>query len=171
LISKKLAALDSIDKSVFDHSFIDKYTHGYDSLMVDLDKQNELKLLKLCGVAEAKINETVDLLASNSKITVCWAMGLTQHKNGVETIREYINLLLLKGAIGKPNAGTCPVRGHSNVQGDRSVGIMHFVNKELNQRIEKYLGFKAPIKEGYDTVEAMQAMYNGSMSRPNLFSS
>ena len=161
LISKKLAALDSIDKSVFDHTFIDKYTYGYDSLMVDLGKQNEHELLKLCGVPEAEINETVDLLASNSKIIVCWAMGLTQHKNGVETIREYINLLLLKGAIGKPNAGTCPVRGHSNVQGDRSVGIMHFVNKELNQRIEKHLGFKAPTKEGYDTVEAMQAMHNG----------
>ena len=161
LILKKLAAKDAIDKSVFDHDFIDKYTDGYNVLKADLDAQDQQKLLQLSGVSEEKINTTVDFLASSSNIVVCWAMGLTQHKNGVETIREYINLLLLKGAIGKPNAGTCPVRGHSNVQGDRSVGIMHFVNKELNQRIEKHLGFKPPTKEGYDTIEAMQAMYNG----------
>jgi molybdopterin-dependent oxidoreductase alpha subunit len=79
----------------------------------------------------------------------------------VENIREYINLLLLKGAVGKPGTGTCPVRGHSNVQGDRSVGIQHFVDEGLNHRIEKHMGFKPPDKEGFDTVGAMQAMYEG----------
>ena len=88
-------------------------------------------------------------------------MGLTQHKNGVQNIQEFVNLLLLKGAIGKPNAGTCPVRGHSNVQGDRSVGIMHYVNKTLNKKIEEHLGFVPPSKEGVDTVGAMEAMYEG----------
>ncbi|NNE04058.1 MAG: hypothetical protein HKN52_12945, partial [Eudoraea sp.] len=83
----------------------------------------------------------------------------TQHKNSVETIREYVNLLLVKGAIGKPNSGTCPVRGHSNVQGDRSVGIMHQVNKTLNAKIEEHLGFTPPDHEGVDVVGAMEAMY------------
>ena len=161
LIIKKSAALDAIDQSVFDHGFIKKYVDGYDALLNDIDNYDVQELLQLTGVDEAKINETAQLLASKSKIVVCWAMGLTQHKNGVETIREYINLLLLKGAIGKPNAGTCPVRGHSNVQGDRSVGIMHHVDDKLNRRIEANLGFKPPTKEGLDTVSAMRAMHEG----------
>ncbi|NHF59189.1 FdhF/YdeP family oxidoreductase [Flavobacteriaceae bacterium TP-CH-4] len=161
LLLKKLATLDAKKGNVFDHSFIEKYVAGYESLLADLDNYREAYLLDACGVAESKIDETVELLANNSNIVVCWAMGLTQHKNGVRNIQEFVNLLLLKGAIGKPNAGTCPVRGHSNVQGDRSVGIMHYVNKTLNKKIEKHLGFVPPSKEGVDTVGAMEAMYEG----------
>jgi len=157
----KLATLDAIKNDIFDHEFLRTYVNGYPELIKDLKTHDEKVLLAQCGVSLEKINEVVNLLAKKSKIVVCWAMGLTQHKNGVENIREYVNLLLLKGAIGKPNAGTCPVRGHSNVQGDRSVGIMHFVDKELNKRIEKYLGFIPPSKEGYDTVGAMKAMHDG----------
>jgi len=161
LILKRLAKLDAVEQSVFDHEFINTYVQGYDALLADMTNYNETNLLEKCGVSEEKINQTVSLLSKKSKIVVCWAMGLTQHKNGVENIREYINLLLLKGAIGKPNSGTCPVRGHSNVQGDRSVGIMHFVNEALNQRIKKHLGFTPPAKEGVDTVGAMKAMHEG----------
>ncbi len=157
----KLATLDAIKNNIFDHEFLETYVDGYQELLNDLKTYDEKALLAQCGVALETINKAVNLLAKKSKIVVCWAMGLTQHKNGVENIREYVNLLLLKGAIGKPNAGTCPVRGHSNVQGDRSVGIMHFVNKELNERIEKHLGFVPPSKEGYDTVGAMEAMHEG----------
>lgn len=161
LLLKKLAKLHVDDKAVFDHEFIEAYTHGYEKLMADLDRYDEDELLRLAGVGSEKIEEAVQLLANNSKIIVCWAMGLTQHKNGVENIREYVNLLLLKGAIGKPNAGTCPVRGHSNVQGDRSVGIMHFVDEALNKRVEEHLGFKPPAAEGVDTVGAIWAMHKG----------
>ncbi|WP_410504686.1 FdhF/YdeP family oxidoreductase [Maribacter sp. ACAM166] len=161
LILKKLAALDAQSRDVFDHNFIEKYTNGYDALISDLEQYDSEELLKQSGVSENKIDETVALLANKSKIIVCWAMGLTQHKNGVENIREFVNLLLLKGAIGKPNSGTCPVRGHSNVQGDRSVGIQHFVDKEMNERIKKYLGFTPPKHEGVDVVASMKAMYDG----------
>lgn len=161
LLIKGLATLDKVNRDVFDHVFIEKYTQGYDALLADIDNYDEEELLTLSGISKEKIEETVALLATKSKIIICWAMGLTQHKNGVENIKEFVNILLLKGAIGKPNAGTCPVRGHSNVQGDRSVGIMHFVNKELNERIEAHLGFVAPTKEGLDTVEAIQAMHEG----------
>jgi len=161
LILKKLAALDKKDSSVFDHEFIGKYTEGYEKLITNLETYHEDELLRIGGVDLEKIEEAVALLAHKSKIVVCWAMGLTQHKNGVENIREYVNLLLLKGALGKPNAGTCPVRGHSNVQGDRSVGIMHFVDEALNKRIEEHLGFKPPSEEGVDTVGAMKAMHDG----------
>ncbi|MFK5973686.1 MAG: FdhF/YdeP family oxidoreductase [Flavobacteriaceae bacterium] len=161
LIIKKLAALDTDKGKIFDHEFINTYTQGYTALTADLHGYDDKELLQLSGVDETKIDAAVKLLANKTKIIVCWAMGLTQHKNGVETIREYVNLLLLKGAIGKPNAGTCPVRGHSNVQGDRSVGIMHYVDKELNKRIKKYLGFNPPDKEGVDTVGCMRAMHEG----------
>jgi len=163
LILIKLATLDAINENIFDHEFLNQYVDGYEELLNDLKTYDEKALLEQCGVAKEEIDLVVALLAKKSKIVVCWAMGLTQHKNGVENIREYVNLLLLKGAIGKPNAGTCPVRGHSNVQGDRSVGIMHFVNQELNERIEKYLGFVPPSKEGYDTVGTMEAMYKGKV--------
>ncbi len=162
LILIKLATLDAIENDIFDHQFLETYVDGYKNLLEDLKTYDEKVLLAQSGVSKEKIDAVVNLLARKSKIVVCWAMGLTQHKNGVENIREYVNLLLLKGAIGKSNAGTCPVRGHSNVQGDRSVGIMHFVNKDLNERIEKYLGFVPPSEEGYDTVGAMKAMHEGA---------
>ncbi|SDT18286.1 oxidoreductase alpha (molybdopterin) subunit [Maribacter dokdonensis] len=162
LILKKLVALEEKGNTVFDHAFIEKYTDGYESLISDLKNYNAEDLLAQTGVSEEKINDTVALLANKSKIIVCWAMGLTQHKNGVENIREFINLLLLKGAIGKPNAGTCPVRGHSNVQGDRSVGIQHFVDSAMNARIKEHLGFTPPEHEGVDVVGSLKAMYEGN---------
>ena len=161
LLIMKLAALDAIDQQVFDHDFIEKYVEGYEALITDLKGYSEQDLLEQTGLSEKDIDETVALLASKPNIVICWAMGITQHKNAVATIQEYVNILLLKGALGKPFAGTCPVRGHSNVQGDRSVGIMHYVNKDLNERIKEHLGFDPPTEEGFDTVAAIKAMYEG----------
>jgi len=159
LILKKLVALDAKNSNVLDHEFIVEYVDGYDELLKDLKRYDYETLQRRTGVSMRKIDKTVRLLAENSKIVVCWAMGITQHKNAVECIQEYVNILLLKGAIGKPFAGTCPVRGHSNVQGDRSVGIHHFINEGLNQRIRKHLGFEPPAQRGYDVVEAIHAMH------------
>ncbi len=161
LIIKKLASLDKEKENVFDHEFIETYTNGYEELIKDLEKYSVEELIKLSGVDEEVVDEAVDLLANKNKIIVCWAMGLTQHKNGVANIKECVNLLLLKGSLGKPGAGTCPVRGHSNVQGDRTVGIMHHVSPELNKSIEKAFGFIPPDKEGLDTVHAIEAMHEG----------
>ena len=160
-IIKKLSLLDSVDNTVFDHQFIEKYTNGYDALLADLELYNTPDLIEQSGVSETLIEEAVALLAKKNKIIICWAMGLTQHKNGVENIKECVNLLLLKGSLGKPGAGTCPVRGHSNVQGDRSVGIMHHVSEELNTSIKKAFGFECPSKEGLDTVKSVVAMHEG----------
>ncbi len=159
LLMKKLAARDAKEEKVFDHEFINTYTNGYASFLSDLKDYSETQLLDLCGIEEAIIDETVDLLAKKNKIIICWAMGLTQHKNGVDNVKECVNLLLLKGSLGKPGAGTCPVRGHSNVQGDRTVGIMHHVSQKLNNTIETVFGFTPPTKEGLDTVHAIQAMH------------
>ena len=161
LLLKKLSKLDDENNQVFNHDFIKEYVKGYDDLRADLSKYTEEELLQRIGVDSRLVDEVVTLLANNSKIIICWAMGLTQHKNAVHNIREFVNILLLKGSIGKPFAGTCPVRGHSNVQGDRSVGIMHFVNEGLNNRIREHLRFEPPTKKGVDTVEAIQAMHQG----------
>lgn len=161
LIMKRLAKRHKAGENVFDLEFISEKTSGYQELLDDLEHHNEDELLQLCGVDSKQIDLAVELLAKKSKIIICWAMGLTQHKNGVENIKECVNLLLLKGSIGKKGAGTCPVRGHSNVQGDRSVGIMHHVSESLNKSIQNVFGFQPPNKEGLDTVNAIQAMHNG----------
>ncbi len=160
LLMKKLAAIEKEQGGVFDNDFIKTYTQGHEQVLESLEQYTEEELLHRSGISEELINQTVDLLAKKSKIIICWAMGLTQHKNGVENIKECVNLLLLKGSLGKPGAGTCPVRGHSNVQGDRTVGIMHHVSKELNTAIESTFGFSPPIKEGLDTVNAIKAMHD-----------
>lgn len=103
-------------------------------------------------------------MAKRHRIIVCWAMGLTQHKNAVYTIREIANLLLIKGSIGKKGAGVCPVRGHSNVQGDRSVGIFHLPPKKLTAKLKEIFGFDPPTEEGYDVVAAIQAMHDRKAS-------
>ncbi len=161
LLLKKLLEKDAAQGAVLDHDFIQEKTEGFETLCRDLQRYDSLDLLQRCDVSEVRIDQAVEWLARSSRIVICWAMGLTQHKNGVATIREYVNLLLLKGAIGKPHSGTCPVRGHSNVQGDRSVGIMHFVDPDLNERIRRHLGFDPPEEEGYDTVRAIKAMHEG----------
>ncbi len=160
-ICKKLKILQDQRGQVFDLEFINQYTHGYEDLTQHLDQLDINELVELCGVEEALIDDVVDLLAQNNKIIICWAMGLTQHKNGVENIKACVNLLLLKGSLGKPGAGTCPVRGHSNVQGDRTVGIMHYVSPHLNKAIKQVFNFEAPTQTGVDVVHSIQAMHAG----------
>ena len=161
LIMKRLIARHTDEKPVLDVQFISDQTAGYDELLADLDIYKDEDLLSLCGVENKLVNDAVDLLATKSKIIICWAMGLTQHENGVDNIKECVNLLLLKGSIGKKGAGTCPVRGHSNVQGDRSVGIMHHVSAPLNKALKETFGFSAPDEEGLDVVHSIQAMHKG----------
>src|SRR5688572_8428831 len=160
-ILKILARKEQVEGGVFDHDFIRSKTIGYDELMSDLQGYDLKALATQCGIALEQIQEASNLLAPAKKIIICWAMGLTQHKNGVENIKECVNLLLLKGSIGKEGAGTCPVHGHSNVQGDRSVGIMHHPSPELNQALKDEFGFDAPETMGLDTVTAIQAMHAG----------
>lgn len=148
---------------IFDHQFIRTQTTGFEALMADLETHHLNTLIQRSGVDEGLIDKAVELLADNNKIIACWAMGLTQHTNAVDNIREIVNLLLLKGSIGKPGAGTCPVRGHSNVQGDRTMGIYEKPQKEFLDSLEKTFSFNPPREVGYDTVETIQAMANGKV--------
>ncbi|GAA0893070.1 FdhF/YdeP family oxidoreductase [Fulvivirga kasyanovii] len=147
--------------TVLDHEFIKNSTSGYEELIVDLEKYSLDELIAQTSVSREKIEEAVDLLAGKKKIIACWAMGLTQHKNAVDNIREVVNLLLLKGSIGKPGAGTCPVRGHSNVQGDRTMGIWEKLKPEFGQKLKEVFNFEPPQNEGHDVVGAIKAMAEG----------
>lgn len=160
-IMKGLAEREKATGAVFDYDFIEQKTTGYEELMKDLDQYNIDELSDRCGISLEQIQEACDLIAPAEKIIICWAMGLTQHKNGVDNIKECVNLLLLKGAIGKEGAGTCPVRGHSNVQGDRTVGILHHTSPALHKAIRDEFGFDAPLTTGLDTVHAIRAMHEG----------
>jgi len=155
----RLIELSKTDPSILDTDFIRDKTDGFDTLKADLASEDLHDLSKRCGISMDQIEEAAQLLARKKKIIICWAMGLTQHKNGVDNIKSCVNLLLMKGAIGRPGAGTCPVRGHSNVQGDRTVGIMHHVSPQLNAAIKSILGFDPPAEEGLDTVACIQAMH------------
>ena len=147
--------------TVFDLDFIKDQTEGYAPWVQHLMAQDIQELAAQSGIGLEQIRETAAILKDKKKIIACWAMGLTQHKNAVDTIKEVVNLLLLKGSIGKPGAGTCPVRGHSNVQGDRTMGIYEKPSAVFFQSIENHFGFKPPQAHGYDVVESIKAMYEG----------
>ncbi len=150
--------------TVFDHNFIKEKTIGYDELIAHIRKQDFDALVKDSGVTENEVREIASILKQKNRIIACWAMGLTQHKNAVDTIKEVVNLLLLKGSIGKKGAGTCPVRGHSNVQGDRTMGIYEKPPKAFLDSIEKNFNFVPPQEHGYDVVEAIKAMHEKKAS-------
>lgn len=147
--------------SVLDHEFIREHTLGYDALETNLDKYTLEELSNNCGISIEQIKQTADAMMFKKKIIACWAMGLTQHKNAVDTIKEVVNLLLIKGSIGKPGAGTCPVRGHSNVQGDRTMGIYEKPPQAFLDSILRVFGFKPPQHHGYDVVDCIKAMHEG----------
>lgn len=149
---------------VFDRAFIEQNTEGFEAFTKDLQQQNPDQLSKACGISLAQIKEVAALLKNKTKIIACWAMGLTQHTNAVDTIKEIVNLLLLKGSIGKPGAGTCPVRGHSNVQGDRTMGIFEKPGQQFLDSIASNFQFTPPQHHGYDVVEAIKAMHGGKAS-------
>ena len=145
--------------SAIDKDFIEKNTVGYEAVLTDLQQYSLPHLSETCGVSISDIRKAAQLIQAGKKMIICWAMGITQHVNGVENIKEIVNLLLLRGSIGKPGAGACPVRGHSNVQGDRTVGIWEHLKPAFKEKLEQQFDFVAPSKTGYNTVEAIQAMH------------
>jgi molybdopterin-dependent oxidoreductase alpha subunit len=149
---------------VLDHGFIDKYTDGFDDAAAAWRALDWGCVETLCGLPREQIEAfAADVIAADSVI-VCWAMGLTQHKNAVATIREIMNFLLLRGNIGRPGAGPCPVRGHSNVQGDRTMGIWEKMPDAFLDRLRDEFGFEPPRAHGWNTVDSIRAMRDGKVS-------
>lgn len=142
-----------------DLEFIEKHTAGFEEYKKEILSKDWNDLVKQTSLSKEEIIEIAELYVESDKTICCWAMGLTQHEHGVATIEEVMNLLLLKGNIGKEGAGACPVRGHSNVQGDRTVGISEAPKEEFLQKIDSVFNFKSPRSHGYDVVHAIKAMH------------
>ena len=142
-----------------DLEFIEKHTAGFEEYKKEILSKDWNELVKQTSLSQEEIIEIAELYVESDKTICCWAMGLTQHEHGVATIEEVMNLLLLKGNIGKEGAGACPVRGHSNVQGDRTVGISEAPKEDFLQKIDSVFNFKSPRSHGYDVVHAIKAMH------------
>jgi molybdopterin-dependent oxidoreductase alpha subunit len=150
-----------IERGQIDHGFIERHTDGFEALTEHLADLDHETVFAASGLSESQIQVFTAYAAASKRTIVCWAMGLTQHKNSVATIREIVNFLLLRGNIGRPGAGVCPVRGHSNVQGDRTMGIFERPAEKFLDRMEQALGFPMPREHGVDVVQAIRAMRDG----------
>ena len=146
---------------VLDRQFIEAYTSGFDEFATALKAANWTEIVEQSGVARDSIEAAAKIFIESERTIVCWAMGLTQHKNAVANIQEIVNLMLLRGQIGQPGAGLCPVRGHSNVQGDRTMGIWERPVDDFLDKLGSEFGFEPPRRHGFDTVRAIQAMHDG----------
>lgn len=146
---------------VLDWEFIRAHTKGFDAFAEDVRRTSWEEIEGGSGVSRWEIHQAAEIYARAQRVIVCWAMGLTQHRNAVDNIQAIVNLLLLRGNIGRPGAGACPVRGHSNVQGDRTMGIMHDPKPAFLNALARVFHFEPPQKRGLDTVDAIQAMHRG----------
>lgn len=149
--------------TVFDHEFIERKCDNYPALIQHLHEADFGTCVTESGLTDEEVRKFADLLIAKKKIIFCWAMGLTQHENGVQNVQEIVNILLLKGSIGKPGAGTCPVRGHSNVQGDRTMGIWEKPKEAFLAKLDEQFKINSPRAHGFDTVETIRAMNQGQV--------
>ncbi len=173
LIGGDLAALTGICKhvleaeaenpgKVLDREFIAEHTDGFEAFAEEVRKADWTVIETQSGLTREQLREAADAYINSNRVIACWAMGLTQHKHAVATIRYVVNLLLMRGNLGKPGAGACPVRGHSNVQGDRTMGIVERPTEEFLKSLKSVFKFEPPQHHGHDVVGAIDAMANGT---------
>ena len=158
------AALEREEQSpgkVFDREFIRSQTNGFEEFASALRAVSWTDITELSGVSKEQIEQAAQIFVESERTIFCWAMGLTQHRNAVANIQEIVNLMLLRGQVGKQGAGFCPVRGHSNVQGDRTVGIWERPTAAFLDKLGEVFNFEPPRNHGFDTVRAIQAMHDG----------
>jgi molybdopterin-dependent oxidoreductase alpha subunit len=160
-IMKAVLALAEISPDAIDHAFIAEHTNGFDALAADLKQTEWADIERVSGLTRADLERVADAYVKSKATIIPYGMGITQHAKGTYNVQQIANLLLLRGNFGKPGAGICPLRGHSNVQGDRTVGITEKPNAALLAGIERAFGFKPPAHHGHDAVAGMQAMAEG----------
>jgi molybdopterin-dependent oxidoreductase alpha subunit len=166
-INGDVALLKGITKAVLayenalDRDFIAQYTTGFDEFVSTLETVSWNEIVQQSGVSKEQIEQAARIFVDSERTIFCWAMGLTQHRNAVANIQEIVNLMLLRGQVGKPGAGLCPVRGHSNVQGDRTVGIWERPTEAFLDKLGETFDFEPPRNHGFDTVRAIHAMHEG----------
>lgn len=162
-VCKLIIERDSAERPTLDHEFIAQYCEGYKAFKDDLNATSWQDIESGSGVPRNVIECAADIACSSSRTIACWAMGMTQHKNAVANVHLMTNFLMLRGQLGEPGAGVCPVRGHSNVQGDRTMGIWEKPSQALLDAIEKEFDFCPPHKHGVDTVECIEEMLRGNI--------
>ncbi|MBC2640143.1 MULTISPECIES: FdhF/YdeP family oxidoreductase [unclassified Rhodococcus (in: high G+C Gram-positive bacteria)] len=155
---------DAAPGTVLDREFIDRHTAGFAECAAHLRQVDLGTVAAATGLTLEQIRDTAAALIASKKTIICWAMGLTQQTHGVATIQDAVNLLLLQGMIGKPGAGVCPVRGHSNVQGDRTMGIWEKMPEAFLTALDTEFGIRSPRKHGFDAVDSIRAMRDGKAS-------
>lgn len=138
--------------------FIDRHTEGFEAFKQATEASDWDEIVSQSGISRERIEELGRAVAKSKRMIICWAMGITQHRNSVSTIQEIANILLMGGHFGRAGAGACPVRGHSNVQGDRTVGIDHRPSREFTESLVAATGIDAPLDGGYDAVNFVRAM-------------
>lgn len=161
-IMKALLAMDAEHGNVLDHEFIAAHTQGFAAFAADLETTSWDDIEKASGLTRSDLEEVAVAYAKSNATIVTYGMGVTQHNKGTANVRLIADLLLLRGNFGKPGAGICPLRGHSNVQGNRTVGITEKPSDEFLKRIESACGFTPPAEHGHDAVKAMQSMIEGN---------
>ncbi|WP_134729692.1 FdhF/YdeP family oxidoreductase [Amycolatopsis nivea] len=152
---------DAAPGSIVDREFVEKSTHGFEDWAKQLREIDWPETEKATGLERAQIEHIARMIATSERTIYCWAMGLTQHKHAVPTIAEVVNLALVRGMIGKPGAGLCPVRGHSNVQGDRTMGVWEKMPEPFMDALDREFGITVPRNHGWDTVDSIRAMLDG----------
>ncbi|MBB1157270.1 FdhF/YdeP family oxidoreductase [Amycolatopsis dendrobii] len=152
---------DAAPGSIVDREFVEKSTHGFEDWAKQLREIDWPETEKATGLARGQIEHIARMIATSERTIYCWAMGLTQHKHAVPTIAEVVNLALVRGMIGKPGAGLCPVRGHSNVQGDRTMGVWEKMPEPFMDALDREFGITVPREHGWDTVDSIRAMLDG----------
>lgn len=149
------------EPSVFDHAFLNEHTQGVLDYLAKIDDTTWEQIVEQSGLTLVEIEQSARMYLKGKNVIMCWAMGITQHRHSVATIQEIANLMLLRGNIGRPGAGLCPVRGHSNVQGDRTMGINERPPAFFLDALERRFQFKVPRENGHNVVEAIHAMAEG----------
>jgi len=149
--------------SAIDREFIETFTEGFDALLADLEATSWEEIEQNSGLTRNQLHVAADMYAASKKTICAWCLGITQHRNGVDNVSMIVNLLLVGGHIGRPGAGTVCVRGHSNVQGDRTMGVWERPPKPFLDALGKEFNFEPPRKSGYDTVESLHAMFDGDV--------
>ena len=157
-LGKSLIEKSEHNSDILDHQFISDYTKNFEHYKKSVQSASWEELIENSGVQKNQIDRIANVVSQSRGMITCWAMGITQTENAVATIREIVNLHLCRGQIGKKGAGLCPVRGHSNVQGDRTMGIWEKMPESFHDSLDTHLNFKSPRNHGYDVVETIRAM-------------
>jgi molybdopterin-dependent oxidoreductase alpha subunit len=162
-VAKAMFEAAETDREVLDRDFIERHTHGFEEYRTLVESTPWADLVRDSGIPESEIRTLAHSYVASERVIIAWCLGLTQHEHGVDTVREIVNLLLLRGNIGRAGAGPCPVRGHSNVQGNRTCGINHRPDAAFLDRLADVCGIDPPREHGLGTVDAIEAMHRGDV--------